>query len=133
MKRLFIGFLLAFSIFCVVYAQSAFIRDFRAGTNGQEVLIEWTSAAETGLTEFRLQRSMDGVHFNTIHTAQPAGDNHNYTYTDSDLFKNTGRTCYYRIEIATTGQRLDYSSVEEVALSFSGIHRTWGSIKAMFR
>ncbi len=109
------------------------IQDFSAVGAGQEVFLQWTTGHEAGVAEFRLQRSFDGVHFHNISSAAPLGDHHTYTYTDNDLFKGQQQTYYYRIEIAAQNESVSYSDVHMVSLSFSGVHRTWGSIKAMFR
>jgi len=109
------------------------IRDFSAVGASQGVFLQWTTLREAGVSEFRVQRSFDGQRFHTIHTVRPTGSNHTYNYTDDDLFKGPQQTYYYRIEIASNEDNLAYSPIEEVALNFSGIRRTWGSIKAMFR
>ena len=126
----------ALGLMILILAPSAFsqvVRDFSAVNLSQGVLLQWTTARETGVTEFNIQRSFDGQRFFTIHTISPLGSNHTYTYTDNDLFKGPQQTFYYRIEISDSQDRVSYSSTEAVSLNFSGIRRTWGSIKAMFR
>jgi len=109
------------------------IRDFSAARSAQGVLLQWTTVREVNVEEFRVQRSFDGQRFITIHTTQIAGGGHTYSYLDDDLYKGPDQTWYYRVEIKSANERVDYSITREVTLSFSGIRRTWGSIKAMFR
>ena len=109
------------------------IRDFSAVAEGNTVTLQWTSNSESNIVEYRLQRSFDGRNFYDLSTIEPEGSGHTYRYTDNDLFKNEVRTFYYRIEIRLNNGQSQYSRTERVTLSFSSIHRTWGSIKAMFR
>ncbi len=109
------------------------LESFTATVDGHSVKLEWTTNSERGITGFQLQRSFDGRNFYTICKMEPAGIGHTYRYIDNDLFKDDTRTFYYRLEIRRTGGHKEYSQTREVTLSFSGVHRTWGSIKAMFR
>jgi len=114
-------------------ATAQIISDFNAVGGSQGVFLQWTTARESGVVEFRLQRSFDGVQFHSIHTNKAVGAAHTYYYTDNNLFKGPQQTFYYRIEIALPDDQVSYSNTEVVSLNFSGIQRTWGSIKAMFR
>ncbi|MDP8239597.1 MAG: hypothetical protein P9X24_10955 [Candidatus Hatepunaea meridiana] len=109
------------------------IKDFDVVADGRNVLLEWTSNGENQVNEYRVQRSFDGRNFYTISDLEPVGSGHTYQYIDNDLYKNKLRTFYYRIEVCQNGGRSQFSWIEEITLSFSGILRTWGSIKAMFR
>jgi hypothetical protein len=114
-------------------AQAQAIGDFNAIASGQSVYLQWTSSSETEALEYRIQRSFDGIRFHDIHSIALQGSRHTYYYTDSDLFKSAQQTYYYRIAIVKRDSSFLYSVTQEVSLSFSGIRRTWGSIKAMFR
>lgn len=115
------------------FSRAEVIENFTAVSHGQEVYLQWATSRESGLTAFRIQRSFDGRYFHNLHTVTPTGDNSSYSYIDDDLFKSNLQTFYYRLEILTTSQRATYSVTERVELAFSGIRKTWGSIKAMFR
>jgi len=114
-------------------ASAEVIQNFSAVSHGQEVYLQWATTQETGLSSFRIQRSFDGRYFHNLHTVTPTGSNSSYSYIDDDLFKSNLQTFYYRIEVATASQQVSYSVTERVELAFSGIRKTWGSIKAMFR
>jgi hypothetical protein len=110
------------------------IEEFTAESLDRSADLEWTTGSENGVSEYRLQRSFDGRTFYTIHEVTPgSGVNHTYQYVDDDLFKTQVRTFYYRVEVSMNTGNSEYSSTENVTFSFSGIIRTWGSIKAMFR
>jgi hypothetical protein len=114
-------------------ASAEVIQSFTAVSHGQEVYLQWATMEEAGLSSFRIQRSFDGRYFHNLHSVIPIGSNSSYSYIDNDLFKSNLQTFYYRIEITTSNQRVSYSVTERVELAFSGIRKTWGSIKAMFR
>lgn len=132
-NRLYI--ILLVTAFLLSYGQlnATVIDDFSGVAQGRSAVIEWTTNSETGVTAFHVQRSYDGESFYTIHEEDPSGDNHSYRYIDNDLFKNSIRTFYYRIGVRCADGQIEYSPIEDVTFSLSGILRTWGSIKAMFR
>ena len=110
------------------------IEEFTANSLDRAAELEWTTGSENGVSEYRLQRSFDGRTFYTIHEVRPGSSiNHTYQYVDDDLFKSQVRTFYYRVEVSLNAGNCEYSRTENVTFSFSGIVRTWGSIKAMFR
>jgi len=109
------------------------LESFNATADNHSVRLEWKTLSESGVTGFCVMRSIDGKNFYKICDIEPAGSGQTYQYIDSDLFKDNTRTFYYRLEICLNGGRKIYSRTEEVTLSFSGVQRTWGSLKAMFR
>lgn len=125
--------LLALALTLPIVGMAGTIQSFSAVSHGQEVYLQWVTTQETAITSFGIQRSFDGKYYHTLHTVTPTGSNSNYSYIDSDLFKGGLQTFYYRIEINSNDDKVGYSSIERVELAFSGIRKTWGSIKAMFR
>ena len=114
-------------------ADDGVFREFSAVGSGQQVVLDWTVQPGLAPAMFHVQRSFDGQRFIAIADVRPADGVYQYTYVDDDLFKGELHTYYYRIEAVLSGDRSALSAVREVTLSFSGIRRTWGSIKAMFR
>ncbi len=125
--------LIALTLAFPLAASADLIESFTAVSHGQEVYLQWATTQENGVSSFRVQRSFDGRYFHTLRSLAPTGNNSSYSYIDSDLFKSSLQTFYYRIEIEAANRRVSYSLVERVELAFSGIRKTWGSIKAMFR
>jgi len=109
------------------------LESFTAKAESNSVRLEWKTINEFGVSGFSVLRSIDGKRFYKICDVDPVSAGHTYQYVDNDLFKDNNRTFYYRIEINMSGGRKVYSRTEEVTMSFSGVERTWGSIKAMFR
>jgi hypothetical protein len=117
----------------VLFGAGGVISEFSAVSLGQEAVLNWTVGQNTTILKFNVQRSFDGRRFYTIADVQPVRGVYKYSYTDDDLYKDNLHTYYYRIEAVLPNNVIQYSSTEEVRLSFSGIKRTWGSIKAMFK
>lgn len=116
-----------------VPASAQEIISFNASASGGKAVLVWNSGRETGVLEFRVQRSLDGFSFYDVATINPMGDFHSYRYEDNDLFKGVISTYYYRIKVTLRGDRSLYSRTVEVAFVSSNINRTWGSIKALFK
>lgn len=124
---------LLFLILLAPQTMAQTVSDFTAVIDGSSIILSWKSGSEVNLSDYCIQRSFDGRNYYDISVIKPEGNNHNYRYTDQDLYKEAFRTYYYRIELRMKRGPVQYSQTREVTLSFSGIQRTWGSIKAMFR
>ncbi len=120
-------------LICSIALAPSVITNFTASNAVDFVLLEWTSGTEAGVSNFQVERSLDGIEFLAIATVSPQGSNSDYTYEDHDLYKGATRTYYYRIKAQMDNGSSNFSSVETVTLSFSGIQQTWGSIKSLFR
>jgi len=119
-------------LFVSVASAEVRFRKFEVEAVNGRALISWTTAQEVGVSTFKIERSIDGVNFFEIATLAPHGANVKYEHVDSNLFKQSTRTFYYRIKAESiTG--LDITAPTSVDISFSGIQQTWGSLKAMFR
>ncbi len=114
-------------------AESNVIKEFTATNQGLSVLLEWSANLENGVVSYNVQRSFDGRQFFEVASIEPEGLSGSYSHIDEDLYKETLNTYYYRIEVRMITGTPELSETEEVILSFSGIRRTWGSIKALFR
>ena len=65
--------------------------------NGDQVVIMWQTATETGNHYFNLERSLDGTNFYSIGTIEGAGTSdqvHNYSFIDTSKIRGI---TYYRI------------------------------------
>ncbi len=113
-------------------AQGIIVNFTAHAENNDYAVLEWTSANESGLSTFRIERSLDGLAFSAIADVTPQGNNSAYRYEDHDIYKSS-RTYYYRIRTVMTDGSSSLSAVQSVTLDFSGIQQTWGSIKALFR
>lgn len=71
-------------------------------------LLSWTTAEESGMSHFDLQKSIEGVSFDQLAKIATKGSNSHYTYTDRD-----GATAkrYYRLRIVSMDGKESYSNV----------------------
>ena len=132
MKISAVKILLAFLLVATAYA-GAKILSFTVSNDNGSVKLEWKTSDEQNVRDFIVQRHAQGTDWATIGTVQTnsGGD---YTYIDSDIYKNNGSTYYYRIGIEDYNGTTTYVEYQSpVNPNISSVKRTWGSIKAMFR
>jgi hypothetical protein len=111
----------------------------RAGTlqatsDGVDVTIRWMTEDESGVAVFEIERrgGTDGE-FMSIGHLDPKGPSL-YEFVDNSAFMKTGSLYQYRIRVSfTNGQAPFYTNPLTISHTVSGVRRTWGSIKAMFR
>lgn len=111
----------------------AYLDYFHVMNKGDDAVIEWKTSQETNLHNFVIERRGPQSQFTEIATIQPHPDNSFYSYTDKAIYKSNDYIFIYRLKIVDNNQQVSYSNEASVSLSISGVKRTWGSIKAMFR
>ncbi len=107
---------------------------FQASSDGINVDLRWMTEDETNILHFEIERrsGVDGS-FIAIGTIDPKGSSM-YEFIDYSAFRKTTTVYQYRIKITfTNGTAPLYIGPLTVTHSVSGVRRTWGSIKAMFR
>jgi hypothetical protein len=82
------------------------LSSFRATCRTNAVDVKWTTAGDFSSGAFEVQRSSDGLQWQTIGT-MPAGAGNQYTYTDP----SAGNTSMYRLKIMSDGN-LIYSAIK---------------------
>ena len=128
-----LSILLTLCLATAIFADYQVIREFTAEAEDQQAIITWETGAETGVSQFLIERSFDGDRFYEVADVDPMGNNHDYKFVDRDLFKGHTNTYYYRINVKMTNGSSQFSVIGRILMNSSGIERTWGSIKAMFR
>ena len=113
----------------------AFLDYFHARSDGNNITLEWKTQSETGVLAFEVQRKAGtNGEYISIGTLEPKGSNSYYSFIDRSAFKSTLSIYLYRLKIAdVNGTSSGYSNEVTVSHNVSGVKRTWGSIKAMFR
>jgi len=106
---------------------------FHVRNQGDDAIIEWKTSQETNVKDFVIQRRGAQSQFSDIATVVPHPDNPLYSYTDKSVYKANDYLFVYRLKIVDNDGQVSYSDQASVSLSISGVKRTWGSIKAMFR
>jgi hypothetical protein len=124
-----------FTLFIIVSTAlaGALLDYFHAQTEGENVKLEWKTTTESNLTSFIVQRKTPDTQYFDLATINPTGSNSVYTYTDQAAYKMTTQVFVYRLKIVDRDGSYAYSSEVSVSPNISGVKRTWGSIKAMFR
>uniref|UniRef100_A0A832DDY5 Uncharacterized protein n=1 Tax=Ignavibacterium album TaxID=591197 RepID=A0A832DDY5_9BACT len=116
-----------------VYA-GAFIQSITARSDGENIIVEWKTGEESStLSKFVIERKTPNNGFVEIGTVTPKGSNSFYTFIDNNIFKGNDYIFTYRLKIVDNNSQVSYSTEVSVSHSISGVKRTWGSIKAMFR
>ena len=100
-----------------------------------QVIISWKTIEENEIKYFNVKRSNDNkVTFNGIARVTKQGPGYDYQYVDENvLFKSSG-IIYYRIDaVSKSGEVLESTGDMMVRPNISGIFKTWGELKAIFR
>ena len=132
MKYVGIKIFILLALVSVTFA-GAFLNYFQARSEGDNVKIEWNTGEESNINHFSIERKTPQQSYVEITTLQPKGNNSFYSYVDQSIYKTHDVIFIYRLKIVDNYQAATYSSEVSVSPNISGVKRTWGSIKAMFR
>lgn len=110
-----------------------FLEYFHGRSEGEDIRLEWKTREEVNLQHFKIERKTPQNSFVEIATIQPKGNNSYYTYLDQSAYKPNDLVFIYRLKIVDNNGQNSYSNEVTVSHNVSGVKRTWGSIKAMFR
>lgn len=129
------GILWLFSVLMIVSAvyAGAYLYDLQAWNENDDVRLEWKTLEEVNLKNFVIERKSLQSSYIEIATVPPQGNNSFYSYLDESAYKTEGLLFFYRIKIVTTNGQDSYSNEIRLDHNISGVKRTWGSIKEMFR
>lgn len=140
MKRLFISLAM---LLCVLTVQAVQItlQYFQAKSNGNSIVVEWKSTVEADVVAYDVERAGADNVFRYVGSVSAKGSNQSYSYTDDEAFGkrdgNDGAVAKnyftYRLKVVTSDKNASYSNTVGVVHNVSGIKRTWGMIKEMFR
>lgn len=141
MNRLALIITLILTTATVGFAVQPTLQYFQAKSNGNSVSLEWKSNTESDVLQYDVERAGEDGQFRFVGTVQAKGSNQAYTYRDDEAFaKRDGsdgtiaRNYFtYRLKIVTADRATSYSNTVGVTHNVSGIKRTWGMIKEMFR
>ena len=131
-NRFLIKILLILALIATAYA-GANITFFQAKASGDNVNLEWQVSDETNVQYYVIQRKTPQTEFVDV-AKIPANGSSDYHYTDQSIYKTNDIYLTYQIGVLYYGNPNTYFLKQSpISLSISGIRRTWGSIKAMFR
>ncbi len=98
------------------------LADFQVFTHKNNIEIQWTTAYESNLLDFTVERSDDAIKFYPLSIQAPKGNNLNktaYTFTDNNPINGID---YYRLKIEEKDGTLSYSKT---------MSAHWGSKKTL--
>lgn len=124
-----------FAAFCAgTLIAGAYIFDFAVKSDGENIKVEWRTTEESNLQYFAIERRPgNSSDFHEITKIYPKGSNSYYSYTDQSAYKPTDSFYSYRLAIYENNGTVSHIEPQGISHSVSGVKRTWGSIKAMFR
>ncbi len=106
-----------------VYPLSVRLNSFFATKHDQSVALNWTSFSKAGDTHYLIQRSIDGITFETIGQTEigfSPDDLTDYSFTDQNL--PVVEVFYYRLAIVSENNQLSYSGMISVLNSATGVY-----------
>lgn len=128
-----LSYILIISLITTAVLAGTFLEYFQGRSEGEDIRLEWKTREEVNLQHFKVERKTPQSSFVDITTIAPKGNNSYYTYLDQSAYKTDNMLFVYRLKIIDTNGQASYSNEVSVSHSVSGVKRTWGSIKAMFR
>lgn len=106
----------------------------QARSDGSNITLNWVTEDEANVAKFEIERRAGtSGPFVYIATVYPKGASL-YEFVDPSAYKVSSTLYQYRIKIVFSDNRSPaYVGPVTVNHTVSGVRRTWGSIKAMFR
>jgi hypothetical protein len=103
---------------------------FRAVAQGAAAVLSWLVAQEAGISQYEVERSLDGVRFERIGQVAAQGIlSASYTYRDALAMQLAGnQLLYYRLRIAEAGRPATYSPVATLQLAPASALVAWPTI-----
>lgn len=133
------GCVILLLVLVIVAVQAGSIISSFTGEPGyNRVDLKWVVTAESGLRGYYILRSLDDTSYDKVSPLIAAAKTdesteQTYHYSDTSVFKQTGRTFYYKLQIVNKdGSTSEYGHLV-ISPQISSARETWGSIKAMFR
>jgi len=96
-----------------------------AQLQGDGILLTWKAFTELNVDHFEMQRSQDGVHFNSINTVDARGTattTKSYAFTDALPIIGIN---YYRLKAVDKNGDVNYSNITSAIWSKITVARTW--------
>ena len=125
---------ISFVLLLVVAVYATTYEYFQAHSEGDNIRLEWRTGDESGLDKFIIQRRTPQSSYIEIATVPKNSDNnHQYSYLDQSAYKAQDLVFVYQLIFVDKDGSTSKSNEVTVSSNVSGVKRTWGSIKAMFR
>lgn len=89
------------------------LAEFRSTLHNRQVNLQWKVHENQLVTQFEVERSVDGIHFSSLFARPPDPDKTGVTpyYAWDDVSSITAPAVYYRLKLTQTGNVVSYSRV----------------------
>ncbi len=133
MTRHILSFLIFLTFTSAAFSGSIF-SEYSAEPQQDRVELKWVTKSEIDADNFIVLRSNDSQNFIKLKTVNCEGPGNIYKYIDKDIVFKSVKPKYYKIKVLKkNGEVLEVTDTMIVHPNISGIFRTWGAIKALFR
>ena len=134
MRKAYFLFLILIFTFSLLFAGTIF-EQYSAVPATNQVTIKWRTLSESDVASFNILRGMDIDNITSrVTRVTAAGPGSDYTFIDENVMFKSSQTFYYKIQAIRSDETvIEESSALYVNPNISGIYRTWGAIKAIFR
>lgn len=121
-------------LFVIPAFAGSIFSEYSAEPQQDRVELKWITKSEIDADHFTVLRSNDSQNFIQLKTVNCKGPGTTYRYVDKDIVFKSVEPKYYKIKVfKKNGELLEETDTMIVHPSISGIFRTWGAIKALFR
>jgi len=112
----------------------AFVQFFGVSSDGNNITLTWQTTNEENVKQFEILRGPDKDNLAQIAVLNAKGNNSSYTFIDKNAYKtNSSFYAYGLVIVDVDGSKSEPITKGVTHNGVSGIKRTWGSIKALFR
>ncbi len=132
--RRFLSFFIIITFVSSLLATSFVFKEYSAVPESNQVTITWQTKSETGVNQFIILRSNDDKTFIELTKMNAKGPGISYEYIDKNVMFKGSSALFYKIKaVREDGQMIEETESMMVVPNLSGVYRTWGAIKALFR
>lgn len=107
----------------------------KAIPKGDEITIQWQSTNENGVLGYEIERrAEDAADFKRLSRVDAKGSGSMYVFVDDGAFykSSSGKRFTYRVK-AVGSSLQQYSPTITIMHEVSGVRKSWGMIKELFR
>ena len=130
--RRFLSLILIVLFASQLFAANVF-SEVNAVPSSNKVILNWITKSESDVRQFVILRSNDDAIYISLSKTNARGPGTRYEYVDQNVIFNDFSALFYKIRaIDEEGRTIEETSMI-VHPNISGIFKTWGAIKALFR
>lgn len=133
MTRRFFFLIAVLTLSVPLFADGYIFTASGAKSETDRVILSWATASEEKVATFIILRGRDKDACTEIHRLNALGPGTQYSYVDREVMFRSVHVMYYKIRAVDANGNIMEEADLSVIPNVSGMFRTWGTIKAMFR